>query len=79
MKEGSNPLRWWTRSQRIRTAAQLPFEVTLSEATAIPLYQSISSEVRHLHRLGLSLSRIAAHLDVSDKTAAKALAWSAHR
>jgi 2-hydroxychromene-2-carboxylate isomerase len=54
----------------------LPFEVPLLETTARPLYQRISAEVRRLRRLGLSLSRIAAHLDVSDKTAARALAWA---
>jgi hypothetical protein len=54
--------------------AQLPFEVALLEATEGPLYQRISAEVRQLHRLGLDLSRIALHLDVSGKTAARALA-----
>lgn len=74
--DGSNPLRWWTRSQRIRTTAELPFGVALLETIEGLLYQRISTEVRRLHRLGLSLSRIAAHLDVSDKTAARALAWA---
>lgn len=46
------------------------------ETTERPLYQRISAEVRQLHRLGLSLSRMAAHVDVSDKTAARALAWA---
>jgi len=50
--------------------------VALLETTEGLLYQRISAEVWRLHRLGLSLSRIAAHLDVSDKTAARALAWA---
>jgi hypothetical protein len=41
--------------------------------------QRISAEVRQLRGLDLSLSRIAASLDVSDKTAAKALAWADER
>jgi len=55
-----------------RTAAELPLEV----ATDRPLYQRISQDVSHLRALGLSLSQIAAHLGVTDKTAAKALAWA---
>jgi hypothetical protein len=51
----------------------------MSEATERPLYQRISPEVRRLRGLGLSLSRIGARLDVSDKTAAKALAWADKR
>jgi hypothetical protein len=48
--------------------------VVLLETTESPFYQRISTEVWRLHGLGLSLSRIAAHPDVSDKTAARALA-----
>jgi len=51
----------------------------MSEATERPVYQRISAEVQRLKFLGLSLSRIAAALEVSDKTAAKALAWVKQR
>jgi hypothetical protein len=50
-------------------------EFVISEATERPLYQRISAEVQRLRALGLSFSLIAAALEVSDKTAAKALAW----
>ncbi len=66
--------RWWTRSQRIRTAGELSFEVALLGGTDAPLYQRISQEVEQLHKLGLSVSGIARRLAVTDKTAAKALA-----
>ncbi len=64
---------WWTRSQRIQTAAELHFEAVLFEATE-PVYRRIARSARQLRTLGLSLSAIAAALDVSDKTVAKAIA-----
>jgi hypothetical protein len=75
-EEGSSPSRWWTRSQRIRTLTEVLVNLVMSEATERPLHQCISAEVRRLRVLGLSLSRIAASLGVSDKTAARALAWA---
>jgi hypothetical protein len=65
----------WTRSQRIRTAAEAPFEVALLDTVQVPLYQSIAPQAQHLHQLGLSFSGIAEHLGVTDKTVAKAVAW----
>ncbi len=66
---------WWTRSQRIRTAAQLPFQAAILETAEPPVYQRIAGKAQHLSRLGLCLSRIAEALGVSDKTVAKAIAW----
>ena len=66
----------WTRSQRIRTTAEVPFEAVLLEAADPPLYQRIAVEATRLHRLGLSDVRITQSLGVSDKTVAKALVWS---
>jgi hypothetical protein len=57
---------------RIRTAGELPFEAALFE-TAEPDYRRIAQPARQLRTLGLSLSRIAAELGVTDKTVAKAL------
>jgi len=54
----------------------VPFEAALIGATERPLYQRISAEVKHLHELGLSLTRITQHLGVTDKTATKALSWA---
>ena len=65
---------WWTRSQRIRTAAEIPFEAALLETAQAPLYQRIAPKAMRLWELGLSLSRIAQHLGVTDKTVAKSLA-----
>lgn len=70
---------WWTRSQRIRTAGALPFEAALLETAEVPAYQRIAQEAKHLQQLGLSLSRIAKHLGVTDKTAAKAIRWVSSR
>jgi len=67
--------REWSRSQRIRTAALLPFEVAILEAQPSPAYQRIAVEADRLVRLGLSHPRVAAELGVCDKTVAKAVAW----
>ena len=66
---------WWTRTQRIRTAARIPFETSLVDASATPTYVRIATKALRLRELGLSDSAIAKKLDVSDKTVAKAIAW----
>jgi len=53
--------------------------VALLDAAERPLYQRISGKVRHLHALGLILSRIASSLGVADKTVATALLWARRR
>ncbi len=68
-----------TRSQRIRTAGALPLEAALLETAEAPAYQRIAQEAKHLQQLGLSLSRIAKHLGVTDKTVAKAIRWVSSR
>jgi hypothetical protein len=65
-------MKWWTRSQRIRTAGEVPFEAALFQAS-IPAYRRIAGEVARLRSLNLSLGTIGRHLGVSDKTVAKAL------
>ena len=67
--------KWWTRSQRIRTVAQLPFDVAILETSPPPAYQRIAHEADRLRRLGLSFTLIAEALKTSDKTVAKAIAW----
>ncbi len=62
-----------TRTQRIRTAAEIPFETALLETAEPPLYQRIAPKAMRLWELGLSLSRIARHLGVTDKTVGKSL------
>jgi hypothetical protein len=65
----------WTRSQSIRTAAALPFEVVLVETAEPSVYQRIAETAMHLRELGLSDRVIAARLGVTDKTVAKAIRW----
>ena len=65
----------WTRSQRIRTAAEAPFEVALIDTAEVLLYQKIAPQAQHILQLGLSFSYIAKHLGVTDKTVAKAVSW----
>lgn len=63
----------WTRTQRIRTAAQIRVEAALVDAAPPPVYQQIVGKVEHLHELGMSNRAIARAIGVDDKTVAKAL------
>lgn len=72
---GSNSLRWWTRSQRIRTAARIPVEVALLSPEEPPLYQRIAQKALQLQELGLNGSSIARRLGVDHKTVGKGIAW----
>ena len=67
--------KWWTRSQRIRTAARLPFQVEIIETKGPPIYQQIAEKALHLHKLGLTGSRIAKLIGVTDKTVGRAIVW----
>ena len=66
---------WWTRSQRIRTLAEMPFEVPIVDVEPAPLYQRVSQQAAHMQRFGLSLACIARKLSVDDETVAKAIRW----
>ena len=70
---GSNSLKWWTRTQRIRTVAEVAVEVALLATEEPPLYQRVAKKALLLKELGLSLAAIARHLEVDDKTVAKAI------
>ena len=76
--DSSNSLRWWTRTQRIRTVAHVPLEVALVDTRVAPLYQRIAGRALQLRQLGLSNSAIARKLSVTDKTVAKAVGWISH-
>lgn len=65
----------WTRSQRIRTAALIPFEVAIVDTSPPPTYQSVAADALRLSRLGMSHLKIAQTLGVTDKTVTKALRW----
>ena len=66
---------WWTRTQRIRTVAEVPLEVALSETEARPVYQQVARKALRLRELGLSYCAIARKLEVDDKTVVKAIQW----
>ena len=60
---------------RIRTAGETPFEAFLLETVDPPAYQRVAAQAERLRQLGLSFSRIAKSLGVTDKTVAKAIRW----
>src|SRR4029453_6019468 len=64
---------WWTRSQPIRTVAQLPLYVDLPHTVPSFLYLQIAENTSKLRRLGMSGCAIARALKADDKTVAKAL------
>ena len=66
---------WWTRTQRIRTAAAVRLEVGLCETSELPAYQRIARKALRLVELGLSDRVIADRLGVTDKTVAKGVRW----
>lgn len=66
---------WWTRTQRIRTAAEIRFGVPILDTLEPPTYQRIAGKAAHLRELGLSDVVIARRFGVSDKTVAKAIGW----
>ena len=71
--------RQWTRSQRLRTLAEIPVEVELRGAPITPIYQRIAAEAARLHEGGLALKAVAEHFGVNDHTAAKAVRWFRQR
>lgn len=73
--EGSNSLRWWRRSNRVRTGAEVSISVTLLETEEPPLYQQIAENASRLNQLGMNMEAIARQLKVDGKTAVKALKW----
>jgi len=73
-RSGSGFLQW-TRTQRIRTAASLPFQVALVDTAERPSYQRIAAKALRLRELGLSDRVIAKRLGVTDKTVAKGIEW----
>jgi hypothetical protein len=66
---------WWTRSQRIRTEGEVPFEVLLFFQTEPPTYQKVADKAMHLSQLGMNSNQIAVLLDVDRKHVERALRW----
>ena len=68
------PPRWWTRSERIRTASKVSLAFPLTESEP-PQYQKLGLEIARLRQLGFSRRRIGKELGIDDKTVEKALRW----
>jgi hypothetical protein len=68
-------MKWRAPSERIRTAAEIPIEVNLTEEDAIPIYMKISEKVLHLRRLGISYANIADRIGVNLWMAKRAARW----
>jgi hypothetical protein len=68
-------IEWWTLSQRTRTFSEIPIEAAILDTGAAPIYQQIAPKAVQLQQLGMSSSAIGRRLGVTDKTAAKAIAW----
>ena len=66
---------WWTRTERIRTLAKVPFQEAIQECEEPPVYQRIAQKALHLRELGLRDAAIARRLGVTDKTVTKAIRW----
>jgi hypothetical protein len=72
-------VRSWTRSQRIRTIAEISVRALLTELTPQPAYQQVAPRARQLRELGMSYKAIGCALAVDPKTAAKAITWARGR
>lgn len=59
----------------MRTAGKMQFVVKLLDTVEGSLYHRIATEALRLKQLGLSMAGVARALDVSDKTATKAIKW----
>ena len=68
-------LRWWTRSQPIRTLAQIPLTFALLNTRPPFVYQQVAEKASELSRLGMSACAIAKILRITDKTVTKSLRY----
>jgi len=66
---------WWTRTQRIRTAAAVQLEVPILDSRPPPAYQRIAAKAVRLQELGITQAEIGRRLGVDRWTAGKAIRW----
>ena len=78
MNDCSPTLRWWARKERIRTLAEIPFQIDIHQVEKLHLYQEIEASVLHPKELGLNTSTIAHRLSVGYKTVERAVKWIEH-
>jgi hypothetical protein len=65
----------WTRSQSIRTLAQIIIEIPLVDPVQTPKYQEIAQKVLLLRQLNIPVYKIARATGVAGKTVLRALEW----
>jgi hypothetical protein len=65
----------WTRSQTIRTLAEIPIVVDLFEPTPTPIYKEIAAKALELRHRGLSNRAIGRELGADPQTIAKGINW----
>jgi hypothetical protein len=66
---------WWTRTQRIRTAAAITLEVPILEINPRLVYQRIAPKAKHLRELGMTHAEIGRRLGIDRWTVGKAIRW----
>ena len=66
---------WRTRSQRIRTEGEVPFEVAIVEPQEVPTYIGIAEKALHLKELNMNPNQIAVAPKVDRTTVLRALRW----
>ena len=71
----TNQLAWWTRTQRLRTLAELPFEAEFRAVVPVPVYQRIAAEAVGMQDQGVTVAAIGRHFGVDDHTVVKAIRW----
>src|SRR6516162_8263921 len=69
----------WTRSQPIRTAAEVRLEIPLLQTRRPFAYQALAEKAWNFNRLGLSAVATAKSLGMSDKAVLKAIEWFKRR
>ena len=69
----------WTRTERIRTAAEIQVEAVIVDRAEMPVYVQIGEKAMRLRDLRMSDKAIARALGVSDKTVAKAIERARNR
>ncbi len=69
--------RTWT--QRLRTLAELLFDVEIRDVPKTPVYQEIAAQAGEMRDRGVSVAAIARHFGVDHHTVDKALRWFGQR
>ena len=67
--------KWWARSQRIGTFAEVPIDAAILDTDAAFVHQQIAAKAFQLQQLGMSNLSIARRLGVADKTVNRAIIW----